>query len=37
MFRHRSLWYHVSFWSVLILAVTAEGWMDLLCQGLFSL
>ena len=26
---------HVIFWGVLVLALTAEGWMDLLCRAIF--
>ena len=36
MFRHK-LVQHIGFWSVLLLAVTAEGWMDLLCGALYQL
>ena len=28
----RNILHHVCFWSVLVLAVTAEGWMDLLSR-----
>ena len=28
---------HLSFWSVLLLALTAEGWMDLICRAIYSL
>lgn len=37
MSKRKSIWLHVSFWSVLAIAVTAEGWMDLICRGLFQL
>lgn len=36
MFKRKNLWRHVSFWSVLLLAVTAEGWMDVLCRAVFQ-
>ena len=35
MFHNKALARRVGFWSVLFLAVTAEGWMDLLCRLLF--
>ena len=37
MFKRNRLWLHLSFWTILTLAVTAEGWMDLLCQGVLGL
>ena len=35
MSRHNKIWQHLCFWSVLLLAVTAEGWMDLLCRIIY--
>ena len=35
MFGTHKLLQHACFWSVLILAATAEGWMDLLCRVLY--
>ena len=32
MFRLKEILHHITFWGVLLLAVTAEGWMDLLCR-----
>ena len=26
---------HVVFWGILILAITAEGWMNLICRAVF--
>lgn len=39
MFRHnyKKVLQQVGLWGVLLLAFTAEGWMDLLCRVLFSL
>ena len=34
MFRRKNLLHHIGFWGVLLLAVTAEGWMDRICQVL---
>ncbi len=36
MFKRKSILLHLSFWSVLLLAVTAEGWMDLICRAVFQ-
>ena len=33
MFKRKNVWCHVGFWGVLVLAVTAEGWMDLFCRA----
>ena len=33
--KKKAVLHHVVFWGVLGLAVTAEGWMDLLCRILF--
>jgi len=33
MSRHNKFFQHICFWSVLLLAVTAEGWMDLLYRA----
>ena len=30
MFRYKKLLHHIGFWSVMVLALTAESWMDLL-------
>ena len=35
MLHRKELARQIGFWSVLLLAVTAEGWMDLLCRVLF--
>ena len=35
MSRKRNVLNHVVFWGVLILAFTAEGWMDLICRAVF--
>ena len=32
MSKKKNLWNHVLFWGILALALTAEGWMDLLCR-----
>ncbi len=32
MFYRKNVLRHLGFWGILILAVTAEGWMDLLCR-----
>lgn len=32
MFRGKNLLRQLSFWGVLLLAVTAEGWGNLLCR-----
>lgn len=37
MSQRKKILQHVCFWSVLILAVTAEGWMDLLYRTLSQL
>ncbi len=38
MLKHKkkTVLYHMSFWTILVLAITAEGWMDLLCHFLFG-
>ena len=35
MSKKKNILYHVMFWGVLGLAVTAEGWMDLICRAVF--
>ena len=35
MSKKRNLLSYVVFWGVLVLAVTAEGWMNLLCRAIF--
>ncbi len=35
MFRRHKLIQHIGFWSVIVLAATAEGWMDLLSRAVF--
>ncbi len=35
MSKKKNVLNHVIFWGVLALAVTAEGWMDLLCRAVF--
>ena len=35
MSKKKSVLGHVVFWGVLALALTAEGWMDLLCRVIF--
>lgn len=35
MFRRKNILHHIGFWSVLILTLTAEGWMDLICRAVF--
>ena len=35
MSKKRNVMHHVIFWGVLCLALTAEGWMNLLCRALF--
>lgn len=32
MFRKKSFVRQMGFWAVLLLALTAEGWMDALCR-----
>ena len=36
MFKRRVLVQHVSFWGVVLLAATAERWMDLVCRFVFQ-
>ena len=36
MFKSKNVWRHVGFWGVLLLAATAEGWMDLICRAVFQ-
>lgn len=36
MSNRKNILRHIGFWSVLALAATAEGWMDLLCRVIFS-
>lgn len=35
MFRRKNMVRHICFWGVLILTLTAEGWMDLICRALY--
>ena len=35
MSKRKHILQHVIFWGILGLAVTAEGWMDLLCRVVF--
>ena len=35
MYKKKRILSHVVFWGILGLAVTAEGWMDLLCRAIF--
>lgn len=35
MSKRKNVLRHVGFWCVLLLAATAEGWMDGLCRVLF--
>ncbi len=35
MSKKKNILHHVMFWGVLGLAVTAEGWMDLICRAVF--
>ena len=35
MSKGKNILNHVIFWGVLGLAVTAEGWMNLICKALF--
>ena len=35
MSKKKNMLYHVVFWGVVGLAVTAEGWMDLICRVFF--
>lgn len=37
MFHSKKLLQHIGFWGAIILAATAEGWMDLLCRAIYSL
>lgn len=34
MSHRKNILYHIGFWCILILAVTAEGWVDLLIRAL---
>ena len=36
MSRHNKFMQQLCFWSVLLLAVTAESWMDLVCKVIFQ-
>ncbi len=36
MSRHNRVIWQIGFWGVLILALTAENWMDLVCRVLFQ-
>ena len=36
MFHRKAVLQHVVFWCILLLALTAEGWMDLLCRLIYS-
>lgn len=35
MSKKKNVLNHVVFWSILALAVTAEGWMDLICRLIY--
>ena len=35
MSKRKHILQHVIFWGIVGLAVTAEGWMDLLCRAVF--
>ena len=35
MSHRKEIVYQIGFWCVVTLALTAEGWMDLLCRALF--
>ena len=35
--RNKKVLQQISFWGILLLAFTAEGWMDLLCRMFFRL
>jgi hypothetical protein len=32
----KNVLYHIGFWGIVALAVTAEGWMDLLCRFIYG-
>lgn len=36
MFKRRHLVQHISFWGIILLAATAERWMDLVCRVVFQ-
>ena len=36
MFKRRVFVQHICFWSVILLAATAERWMDLVCRVVFQ-
>lgn len=35
MSKRKNVLHHICFWCVIVLAVTAEGWMDMLCHVIF--
>ena len=35
MSKRKNIMHHITFWCVLLLAVSAEGWMDLLCRVIY--
>lgn len=35
MYKKRNVLHQVIFWGMVVLAVTAEGWMDLICRALY--
>lgn len=35
MSKKKNILNHLAFWGILALAVTAEGWMDLICRCIF--
>ncbi len=35
MSKRKNILQHIVFWGVIVLAVTAEGWMDLICRVVF--
>jgi hypothetical protein len=37
MSNRKNVLYHIGFWGVLALAVTAEGWMNLICRMIYGI
>lgn len=36
MSKRKNIIRHIGFWGILTLALSAEGWMDLLCRLIFQ-
>ena len=37
MFHRKELWNQIGFWGVVLLAITAEWWAELLCRLVFPM